>query len=241
MVSATEMAAAEQGPPHFDPSGLTGLAARLRSGDVSANPVTREYSIVIEAPAENAQRRLVSELHLQPGARVALEHMHPALDEAFEVLEGSLGWQLDGRTGVAGPGETVEIPRGSWHDWWHVGDTPTVARVTVSPGDRFVNMISTIWGLGVDGLTDKRGGPKPLQLVAVAREFEDILVPRKPPAAVQKLVFGLLAPIAARRGYRGVYPRYAELRFEGTPEDVRAGRPITPVWGDGAGPPDLAR
>ena len=32
------------------------------------NRVTRETSIVIEAPAENDQGRLVAELHLEPGA-----------------------------------------------------------------------------------------------------------------------------------------------------------------------------
>ena len=232
---------AATGRPEVDTSGLTGLAALIRSGDVSENPATRERSIVIEAPAENQERRLVSELHLQPGAAVALEHMHPGLDEAFEVIEGRLGWKLDGKTGEAGPGDVLEIPRGSWHDWWQIGEEPTVARVTVTPGDGFVNLISTLWGVGVDGFTDAKGAPKPLQLVAMSREFADILVPAKPPAAVQKLVFALLGPIAERRGYRGIYPRYSELSFEGTPEDVREGRPIRAVIGDGAGPPELRR
>ena len=227
--------------PAIDTTGLSGLAARLRAGDVSANPVTRERSITIEAPAENPERRLVTELHLTPGARVALEHMHPEVDESFEVVEGRLGWKLDGKTGTAGPGESVTIPRGSWHDWWQVGDEPTVARVTVTPGDGFVNLISTLWGVGVDGFTDAKGAPKPLQLVAVSRGFGEVVVPRKPPPAVQKVLFALLGPIAERRGYRATYPRYEELRFEGTPEDVRAGREITPIWGEGAGPPELGR
>jgi mannose-6-phosphate isomerase-like protein (cupin superfamily) len=206
-------------------------------GDVSHNPATRETSIVIEAPEENDEGRLVAELHLEPGAAVALEHMHPALHERFEVLEGQLGWKLDGEEGVARPGDALEIPARSWHDWWQVGDAKTVCRVTVTPGDRFIQLIETIWGLGVDGLTDDKGAPAPLQLVAISKEFADIFVPRHPPAAVQKVLFGVLGPIARARGYRASYRRYATLRFEGTPEDVRAGRPLTPVWSEGAGPP----
>jgi mannose-6-phosphate isomerase-like protein (cupin superfamily) len=225
----------------IDTSGLSGLAARLRSGDVSENPATRERVIALEAPAENPERRLTSELHLVPGAAVMLEHMHPRIEETFEVIEGRLGWKLDGKTGEAGPGETLEIPAGSWHDWWHVGEEPTICRVTVTPGDRFTEMVSTLWGVGIDGIGDAKGAPKPLQLVALSREFGDVFVPRKPPAFVQKALFGLLGPIAHRRGYRATYPRYDELRFEGTPEDVREGRPITPIWGDGAGPPELRR
>jgi hypothetical protein len=163
--------------------------------------------------------------------------MHPALEERFEVLEGRLGWQLNGDEGVAGPGDSLDIPANAWHDWWQIGDEKTICRVTVTPGDRFLQLIEIIWGLGVDGQTDAKGSPKPLQLVAISQEFSDIFVPRKPPAAVQKVLFGVLGPIARARGYRGSYRRYAELRFEGTPEDVRAGRPLTPLWGDGEGPP----
>ena len=40
-----------------------------------------------------------------------------------------------------------------------------------------------------------------------AREFSDVVVFRKPPAAVQRAVFGVLAPIARWRGYRATYPQ----------------------------------
>lgn len=41
-----------------------------------------------------------------------------------------------------------------------------------------------------------------------ATEFRDVLVLRRPPAAIQSLLFGLLRPIARARGYRGTYPQY---------------------------------
>ena len=45
-----------------------------------------------------------------------------------------------------------------------------------------------------------------LQLALVATEFADVIVFRKPPAPVQRVLFGALAPIARRRGYRATYP-----------------------------------
>ena len=206
-------------------------------GDTFINPVTRERTIVLEAPADNPERRLVSELHLDPGAAVLGEHLHPAIEERFEVLEGRLGYRLDGTEGEAGPGESLEIPAGSWHYWWHLGDGRTVCRVTVTPGDRFEQMIRTAWGLACDGRTNAKGMPGPLQTVALAREFSDVFVLKRPPPTVQRALFGALAPLARRRGYRGIYPRYAEMRSEGTAEDVRAGREFELSFGAGDGPP----
>jgi hypothetical protein len=67
-------------------------------------------------------------------------------------------------------------------------------------------MIETLWGLGREGHTNAKGMPGPLQLALTGREFSDVIVFRRPPAAVQRMVFGALAPIARMRGYRGTYP-----------------------------------
>jgi hypothetical protein len=48
--------------------------------------------------------------------------------------------------------------------------------------------------------------PHPLQLALFATEFSDVVVFRKPPAAVQRVLFSILAPRAHRRGYRATYP-----------------------------------
>jgi hypothetical protein len=48
--------------------------------------------------------------------------------------------------------------------------------------------------------------PDLLQLASTAQEFSDVIVFRKPPPLVQRIVFGALAPIARRRGYRATYP-----------------------------------
>ena len=213
------------------------MSRQPQPGDTFHNPVTGERVIILEGPTQAPDRRLVVELHLDPGAAVAGEHLHPGIDEAFEVLEGRLGYRLDDIEGTAIAGDRIDIRAGSWHDWWHEGEGEAVVRVTVAPGDRFERMIRTLWGLACDGRTNSKGMPGILQLAAISAEFSDVIVFRKPPRLVQRALFGALAPLARRRGYRGTYPRYEEMGSAGTPEQVRAGKPVSPQFGSGAGPP----
>jgi mannose-6-phosphate isomerase-like protein (cupin superfamily) len=213
------------------------MPRQSQPGETLHNPVTGERAVVLEAPAQNPEHRLVAELLLDPGAAVAGEHLHPAIDESFEVLEGQLGYRLDGVEGTAGAGDRIDIPAGSWHDWWHTGEVGTTCRVTITPGDRFEQMIRTLWGLGADGRTNAKGMPGLLQIAAISAEFSDVIVFRRPPRIVQRIMFGALAPLARRRGYRGIYPRYEEMGSAGTPDQVRAGEPVAAEFGPGPGPP----
>jgi quercetin dioxygenase-like cupin family protein len=208
-----------------------------KAGDLAWNPVTGERAILLEGTEENPERRAVVELHVEPGGAVVGEHLHPAITERFEVLEGTLGVKVDGRSSEASPGDALEVPPGIWHDWWNAGEGKAVVKVTVTPGDRFSQLIRTVFGLGLDGKTNAKGMPNPLQLIEIGREFEDVIVFKRPPAFVQKAMSALLGPIARRRGYRGTYPRYEDAEIAGTPEDVRADRPLEVRFGDGPGPP----
>ena len=170
------------------------------------NPVTGERAVVIELPWHNDEGRAVGEMTAVPGARVVGEHRHPALHERFSVLQGELTVLREGRQSVLHPGESALIEPGIWHDWWNEADADAVVRVEVTPGERFVHMIETLFGLAREGHVNAKGMPNPLQLALTAQEFSDVIVFRKPPRGVQRVVFGALAPIATRRGYRPTYP-----------------------------------
>ena len=178
----------------------------IELGEVLENPVTREHAVVLELPWQNTEGRAVAELTALPGARVAGEHLHPALDERFSVLRGELTVVRDGRRSVLHAGESAHIAPGVWHDWWNEAQEDAVVRVEITPGERFVHMIETLFGLAREGHVNAKGMPNPLQLALTAQEFSDVIVFRKPPRAVQRLVFSALTPIAIRRGYRATYP-----------------------------------
>jgi quercetin dioxygenase-like cupin family protein len=170
------------------------------------NPVTRERAVIVEVPWQNSEGRAVAELTALPGARVMGEHLHPALHERFSVVEGELTVVRDRRRSTLHAGESAHIEPGVWHDWWNEAEAGAVVRVEVTPGERFVHMIETVFGLAREGHVNPKGMPSPLQLALTAQEFSDVIVFRKPPPRMQRILFGAVTPIATRRGYRATYP-----------------------------------
>ena len=183
----------------------------IEVGEVWVNPVTRERATILERTWDNPEGRATAELTALVGARVMGEHLHPALVERFTVLEGELTVKRNGQTGILHQGETAVIEPGVWHDWWNASNRDARVRVEITPGERFVHMIETFFGLARLGYTDSKGLPFPLQLALCAFEFSDVLVFRSPPLALQHAVFGALAPIARWRGYRATYPQLSRI------------------------------
>lgn len=196
--------------PHPDPCSPPDLTPIMR-GDVLENPVTGERAVILERPWDNDERRVTAEVTVLVGARVMGEHRHPALVERFTVLEGELGVKRDGTTTVLGEGGSTVIEPGEWHDWWNAGERNALVRVQITPGERFVHMIETFFGLARLGHTDEKGMPSPLQLALSGREFSDVVEFRSPPPAIQRALFAALAPIARRRGYRATYPQLSRV------------------------------
>jgi quercetin dioxygenase-like cupin family protein len=192
---------------HPDPHGPPDLTP-IQVGEIWENPVTRERATILELPYKNQAGRATAELTALVGARVMGEHRHPALVERFTVLEGELTVKLDEQTTVLREGMTAVVEPGVWHDWWNASDRYDArVRVEITPGERFAHMIETVFGLARLGHTNSRGMPHLLQLALLAQEFSDVVEFRSPPPAVQRTLFGVLAPFARWRGHRATYPQ----------------------------------
>ena len=61
-------------------------------------------------------------------------HLHPAQDERFEVLAGTLCAVLDGEERTLGHGDTLDVPRGTAHTMW--APEPARVRWETRPGGR---------------------------------------------------------------------------------------------------------
>jgi quercetin dioxygenase-like cupin family protein len=191
---------------HHDPTGPSDLNP-IRVGEVFENPVTRERATILELPYTNPEGRATAELTALVGARVVGEHRHPSIVERFTAVEGELTVKRDKQTSILHEGETAVVEPGVWHDWWNASDRDARVRVEITPGERFAHMIETLFGLARLGYTNSKGMPHPLQLAPFAQEFSDVIVFRSPPLVVQRVLFGVLAPIAHARGYRATYPQ----------------------------------
>src|SRR5215831_15530019 len=124
-------------PDPNDPPDRTPLSV----GEVWENPVN------LERPWDNPAGRAILELTALVGARVVGEHRHPAMVEKFTVLEGELTVKRNGQTSILRQGETSVVEAGVWHDWWNAGDRDARVRVEITPGERFLHMIETFFGL----------------------------------------------------------------------------------------------
>jgi quercetin dioxygenase-like cupin family protein len=205
--------------PHAPPDH-----APIQIGEVWENPVTRERATIVELPHQNPERRVAAELLARVGARVAGEHRHPApFIERFTGLDGELTVKRNGKTSILRQGETATIESNEWHDWWNATDRDVRVRVEMTPGERFLLMIETFFGLARSGQTDASGMPHLLHLALSTREFSDVIIFRSPPLLVQRTLFGILAPVARWRGYRATYPRFSR-----TTEIPRAQAPLKP-------------
>ena len=184
-----------------------------RSGQVLTNPVTGERAVVRVGTEDGDPEHAVVDLYVGPGGAVAGEHVHPDMFERFEVLAGKVGLRVDGEERTAGPGEAVDVPPGTPHDWWNAGEEVAHVQVDVRGATiaRFEDLLTTTFGLAHEGRTNAKGLPGVLQLAVIAREYRDVMRFTKPPAVVQAALFGPLAALGRARGLRSAYPHHAAL------------------------------
>jgi quercetin dioxygenase-like cupin family protein len=184
-------------------------ATVARYGDLYVNEVTGERAVVLRGDEDAPDAPMLVHLHVRPGGAVSGEHLHPAMQERFEVLRGSLATRVDGVERTLCEREVVTVPPGVWHVWWNASGRPVDVLLELTPpSPRFEQAIATGFGLANAGRTNANGVPSLLQAALLGAEFADVLVRRRPPAFVQRIAFGALGVLARRRGLRAIYPEY---------------------------------
>jgi quercetin dioxygenase-like cupin family protein len=183
-------------------------ASPTRVGELYENPVTGERAVVRIPPTQANGHLLVVDLYVRPGGAVAGEHVHPGFTETFTVVRGELDVCRFGCQLRSGAGARIQIPPGIAHEFWNAGPEEARAVVEVQPGERLVELIRQLFLLAQDGRTDAKGRPRLLQAAAIGQEFADTIQFTAPPQPVQRLLLGLLGPIARATGHRAIDPAY---------------------------------
>ena len=177
----------------------------IRTGDVLENPVTGERLVFRKTAADTNGEAVVVECFVQPNGFVAAAHLHPAQDERFQVLKGSLGFRLGKQEVIAGPGERITVPAGMAHRFWNAGEEDAHFVCEVRPALQFEQLVETMYALAADGKTNRKGMPNPLRLAVIAREYFDTVQLPFPPAWLQRSGLALGAPLGRVFGYRPTY------------------------------------
>jgi quercetin dioxygenase-like cupin family protein len=181
----------------------------LPAGRELYNPVTRQRIRVVRSGEDTGGQLLELDASWEPGGGPAPPHYHPKQDEHFEVLSGKVRCTLDGEKRTLEAGETVDIPAGTVHEFGGHRDFTGRVKWETRPAMRTEEMFATLFGLAEDGkVSEKTGAPGLLQVAVLMDEYNDHLRLAKPAWGVQRLLFGLLAPIGRLRGYRPSYPEY---------------------------------
>ena len=110
---------------------------------------------------------------------------HAGETEAFYVLEGQVGFMLEGKEILAGPGDHIAIPDGAVHAFQAVGDKPARILIINAPGNMHDKFFTGIGEALPEGQTDL---PEPQEpniphVMSVAEEVGmTILAPADAPA-----------------------------------------------------------
>lgn len=151
-----------------------------RSGDTITNPVTGEIITFVSTAAETGGELLV--LHdtwTRPGQRSA-PHVHPRMEERFEVVRGRAAVMVDGEEHVLAPGQVLAVPPGTPHVAWNHADGETRMKLEFRPAGRWEEVVERLFALAREGLTDARGVPEPQMLNELLAEFGDEIAPAPP-------------------------------------------------------------
>ncbi len=177
----------------------------ITCGDTLTNPITGESMTFLTTSRETGGEYVEIELRARPDAFVAAAHVHPAQTETFEVIEGTLGARVAGKTLEAKPGDVLVVEPGQAHKWWNGGDSELVFRCRVSPALQFESLIETMFALANDGKTNEKGMPNPFRLAVIAKAHLDTVVLPFPPVWLQRAGLAFGAPVGRLLGYGASY------------------------------------
>ena len=141
------------------------------------------------------------EIRAEPGGGVLADHLHPQLEERYDVLRGEVTFRVDGKALVTGPGGKVVVAPGVRHSFENTGSDTAHLEVEAEPALCLRESIEQGASLAQTEKLTPTGKPKSLraliELAALAHRYRKTVILSSPPLAVQRLLFPLLARFAS--------------------------------------------
>lgn len=151
-----------------------------RAGDEIFNPITGERIVFVRTAAETGGELLEFEdFWTKPGHR-APEHVHPKMEESWEVLSGRPCFRIAREEILARAGDIVVAPPGIPHMGWNAGDDEVYIKVRMRPALRWEEFMVKLFEMAESGRVDESGTPEPALMMQLLTEFADEIAP--PPA-----------------------------------------------------------
>jgi quercetin dioxygenase-like cupin family protein len=172
-----------------------------RPGNVMLNRATGQRLTFRRTASQTRGRVLEVEIAYPPFGDAPAEHLHPEQEATLEILDGSVRVRLDGRQVDVSAGDVLVIAAGAHHSAWNAGSTHARGVWLTYPALNTEALLETLWALGHAQRTDRRGAPGVLYTALLLREHRRELRLVQPSPVVQRLLVGILAPLAFVLGY----------------------------------------
>jgi quercetin dioxygenase-like cupin family protein len=159
-----------------------------------ADPVLRQKLEFSRSTDPDGGEVLHVEIWLDPGGGVT-PHLHPSMEERFEVLAGTPSFLAGRRWSTAARGEIVVVPAGMRHAYRNRSDETAHMVCHARPPSTLQEFLEETAALSRAGKITRRGLPTGfralrdgLALAGRHREMVVLLFPPMPPPLVQKLL-----------------------------------------------------
>ena len=116
------------------------------------NAATGETVRFARTAEETGGELLVMEAHWTEPGHVTPAHVHPTMEERWQVLEGEVGFRIGTDELTAGPGDTVIAEPGVLHTNWNQGGVPAVMRIEMRPALRWEEFVRQLFALASESL-----------------------------------------------------------------------------------------
>lgn len=112
-----------------------------RVGQTVENAATGE---LITFAAVSDELLVMDDVWTRPGHR-APEHVHPEMEERWEVVAGRAAFRIGGEQREAGPGEVVVAPAGTPHSAWNPTGGEVRLRIEMRPALRWAEFVERLF------------------------------------------------------------------------------------------------
>ncbi|HTN06985.1 cupin domain-containing protein [Agriterribacter sp.] len=175
------------------------------SNTIISNSRTGQVIRFIQTAKDANGALLEMESGLGPKSKEPPAHYHPYQEEDFTVISGELTVKIDEQTVTLKKGDTLHIPPGKIHSMWNRSEDTTVVNWKVRPALESETLLETFAVMANNNQTNEDGIPGILQIAVTATRFSKEFRLAKPPYIIQRIVFGMLAPISFIMGYKAVH------------------------------------
>jgi quercetin dioxygenase-like cupin family protein len=117
------------------------------AGDSIENPLTGERITFVRTAADTGGELLELEATWTRRGMRTQEHVHPEMEERFEVLSGDARFRIAGEERSAGPGDVVTVPAGTRHVAWNPSDGEARLRLQFRPALRWEDFVDRLFTL----------------------------------------------------------------------------------------------